>query len=71
MNPNNGDILAFVSFPGYDINLFTKSISSKQYSALLNDKRKPLINRVTSGQYPPGSTLKPFHWNDCFGARNY
>ena len=60
MNPNNGDILAFVSFPGYDINLFTKSISTKQYSVLLNDKRKPLINRVTSGQYPPGSTLKPF-----------
>ena len=60
MDPNNGDILAFVSFPGYDINLFTKSISTKQYSALLNDERKPLINRVTSGQYPPGSTLKPF-----------
>jgi len=60
MNPNNGDILAFVSFPGYDINLFTKSISTKQYSVLLNDERKPLINRVTSGQYPPGSTLKPF-----------
>ena len=60
MNPNNGDILAFVSFPGYDINLFTKSISTKQYSGLINDKRKPLINRVTSGQYPPGSTLKPF-----------
>jgi penicillin-binding protein 2 len=60
MDPNNGDILAFVSFPGYDINLFTKSISTKNYSALLNDKRKPLINRVTSGQYPPGSTLKPF-----------
>jgi penicillin-binding protein 2 len=60
MDPNNGDILAFVSFPGYDINLFTKSISTKQYSALLNDERKPLINRVASGQYPPGSTLKPF-----------
>ena len=60
MDPNNGDILAFVSFPGYDINLFTKSISTKQYSALLNDERKPLINRVVSGQYPPGSTLKPF-----------
>ena len=60
MNPNNGDILAFVSFPGYDINLFTKSISNKQYANLLNDERRPLINRATSGQYPPGSTLKPF-----------
>ncbi len=60
MNPNNGDILSFVSFPGYDTNLFTKSISQKDYSGLINNKRKPLINRVISGQYPPGSTLKPF-----------
>ncbi|MBT3697792.1 MAG: penicillin-binding protein 2 [Gammaproteobacteria bacterium] len=60
MDPNNGDILAFVSFPGYDINLFTKSISNKKYQSLLNDERRPLINRATSGQYPPGSTLKPF-----------
>ena len=60
MDPNNGDILAFVSFPGYDINLFTKSISNKKYQSLLNYERRPLINRATSGQYPPGSTLKPF-----------
>ena len=60
MDARNGDILSFVSFPGYDNNLFTTSISNKTYSNLLNDKRKPLINRVISGQYPPGSTLKPF-----------
>tara|TARA_B100001057_G_scaffold224669_1_gene224949 strand:+ start:13055 stop:14962 length:1908 start_codon:yes stop_codon:yes gene_type:complete len=60
MNPSNGDILAFVSAPGYDINLFTKSISKKNYSSLLNDPRKPMINRAINGQYPPGSTLKPF-----------
>ena len=60
MDTRNGDILSFVSFPGYDNNLFTTSISSKSYSKLLNDKRKPLINRAISGQYPPGSTLKPF-----------
>ena len=60
MDPNNGDILAFVSMPGYDINLFTSSLTKKAYSKLINDKRKPLINRVISGQYPPGSTLKPF-----------
>ncbi len=60
MNPNNGDVLAFVSAPGYDINLFTKSISKKNYSSLLNDPRKPMINRAINGQYPPGSTLKPF-----------
>ena len=57
MDARNGDILSFVSFPGYDNNLFTTSISSKTYSNLLNDRRKPLINRVISGQYPPGSTL--------------
>ena len=60
MNPSNGDVLAFVSAPGYDINLFTKSISKKNYSSLLNDPRKPMINRAINGQYPPGSTLKPF-----------
>ena len=60
MDARNGDILSFVSFPGYDNNLFTSSISSKSYNSLLNNNRKPLINRVISGQYPPGSTLKPF-----------
>lgn len=60
MNPNNGEILALVSAPGYDINLFTKSISSKDYNKLINDPRKPMINRAINGQYPPGSTLKPF-----------
>ena len=60
MNPKNGDILTLVSAPGYDINLFTKSISSKNYNQLLNDVRKPMINRALNGQYPPGSTLKPF-----------
>ena len=60
MNPNNGEILSLISAPGYDINLFTKSISTKNYNKLLNDSRKPMINRAINGQYPPGSTLKPF-----------
>ena len=60
MNPNNGEILALVSAPGYDINMFTKSISSKNYNKLIKDPRKPMINRAINGQYPPGSTLKPF-----------
>jgi len=60
MNPNNGEVLALVSAPGYDINLFTKSISSTDYNKLLKNPRKPLINRAINGQYPPGSTLKPF-----------
>jgi len=60
MNPHNGDILSFISHPGYDNNLFAKGISSKDYKKLLNDKSKPLFNRVLLGQYPPGSTIKPF-----------
>ena len=60
MNPTNGDILSFVSHPGYDINLFAQGISSKDYNSLLKDKTKPLFNRALIGQYPPGSTIKPF-----------
>ncbi len=60
MNPHNGDILSFVSYPGYDNNLFAKGISSKDYKRLLADKSKPLFNRVLAGQYPPGSIIKPF-----------
>ena len=60
MNPHNGDILSFISHPGYDNNLFANGISSKDYKKLLNDKSKPLFNRLLSGQYPPGSTIKPF-----------
>ncbi len=60
MNPYNGDILSFVSYPGYDINLFARGISSKDYKKLINDKSKPLFNRALIGQYPPGSTIKPF-----------
>ena len=60
MDPHNGDILSFVSHPGYDNNLFAQGISSRDYKKLLNDKRKPLLNRALTGQYPPGSTVKPF-----------
>jgi penicillin-binding protein 2 len=60
MDPHNGDILSFISHPGYDNNLFAKGISSKDYKKFLNDKSKPLFNRVLLGQYPPGSTIKPF-----------
>ncbi len=60
MNIKNGDILSLVSAPGYDINLFANSITQKKYSKLLSRDDKPLINRALAGQYPPGSTLKPF-----------
>ncbi len=60
MNPLTGAVQAMSSYPAYDLNLFTRGISQKDYSALLNDPAKPLINRVTQGLYPPGSTMKAF-----------
>lgn len=59
MNPQDGSILAFASLPSYDNNLFASGITQTQYSALLQDKNKPLLNRITSGTYPSGSVLKP------------
>jgi penicillin-binding protein 2 len=58
MNPQNGEILALVSLPSYDDNLFSQGISNQQYQALLNDPQKPLVNHAISDQYPPGSTYK-------------
>lgn len=60
LNPKNGEILAYVSTPGYDPNLFVDGISHQNYKSLLEDRNHPLINRVINGQYPPGSTVKPF-----------
>ena len=59
MDPKDSSVLAMVSSPSYDPNLFVHGISSKQYSELLNDKDRPLVNRVTLGIYPPASTVKP------------
>jgi penicillin-binding protein 2 len=58
MNPQTGEILAMVSLPSYDDNLFAKGISQTDYQALLNDKAGPLTNFAISEQYPPGSTYK-------------
>jgi penicillin-binding protein 2 len=52
--------LAAVNYPTYDANLFAKGISQKDYDGLLNNDAKPLLNRVTSGNYPIGSVVKPF-----------
>ena len=60
MNPQNGEILAFVSMPTFDPNLFVDGINQTNYNRLLNDPGRPFINRVINGQYPPGSTIKPF-----------
>ncbi|MCW8855490.1 MAG: penicillin-binding protein 2 [Gammaproteobacteria bacterium] len=60
MDPNTGEVLALVSMPGYDPNLFVHGISRKDYRRLQNPDTRPLYNRALYGQYPPGSTLKPF-----------
>lgn len=60
LDPEDNGVLAMVSSPSYDPNAFVHGISSKAYSALLNDKNRPLVNRATLGIYPPASTIKPF-----------
>ena len=59
IDPMTGGILALVSTPGFDTNLFVNGISSVDYSALRDSPDVPLFNRAVQGQYPPGSTIKP------------
>lgn len=59
MDPRQGEVLALYSNPSYDPNLFVHGISYKNYSALRDSPKRPLINRATQGQYPPASTVKP------------
>lgn len=60
INPQNGEVLALVSNPSYDPNLFVTGISKKDYQQLSNAPNQPLYNRALHGRYPPGSTIKPF-----------
>lgn len=60
IDPNNGEVLAFVSKPGYDPSLFIDGIDQQSWDELNNSPDTPLNNRALRGQYPPGSTIKPF-----------
>ncbi len=60
IDPNNGEVLAFVSRPGYDPNLFIDGIDEQNWNELNNSPDVPLNNRALRGQYPLGSTIKPF-----------
>lgn len=60
INSHNGEILAMVSSPSFDPNLFVGGISSKEYQILSSALDKPLFNRAVRGVYPPASTIKPF-----------
>ena len=59
IDPRNGAVRALVSLPSFDNNLFASGISGEEYRNLINDPAEPLFNRVVSGEYPPGSTIKP------------
>jgi len=60
MKPGTGEVLAMASMPGFDPNLFVHGISYKNYKGLRDSPDRPLFNRAIMGQYPPGSTIKPF-----------
>ena len=60
LDPRSGEILAFVSKPTFDPNLFVDGIDTESWQALNQSLDKPLLNRALRGTYPPGSTYKPF-----------
>jgi penicillin-binding protein 2 len=59
LDPNNGDVLAMLSAPGFDANRFVPYITTTDWKKLTGDPDKPLLNRAVAGVYPPGSTFKP------------
>jgi len=59
LNPQNGKILALVSLPSFDNNLFAEGISQEEYQKLITNSDNPLFNRAVMGEYPSGSTIKP------------
>lgn len=59
IDPNNGDIIAFVSTPAFDPNLFARGLTRPEYLALTEDPNRPMYDRALRGVYPPGSTVKP------------
>jgi len=60
IEPNSGSVLAFVSSPGFDPNLFVEGIDPTNWAELNNSPDRPLNNRAIAGVYPPGSTFKPY-----------
>jgi penicillin-binding protein 2 len=60
LDPATGEVLALVSKPGFDPNLFVEGIDPANWDALNNSPDRPLLNRPLRGAYPPGSTIKPF-----------
>ena len=59
IEPSSGEVLALVSAPSFDPNLFAVGMSTSEYGELVNNEERPLFNRAVRGNYPPGSTIKP------------
>lgn len=60
VEPKTGEILSTVSFPSFDNNKFSSFLSLKEYNSIIKNPLKPMFNRAIQGEYPPGSTIKPF-----------
>ncbi|NGZ10405.1 MAG: penicillin-binding protein 2 [Nitrospira sp. LK70] len=58
LDPNSGDVLAMASRPGFDPNVLSRELTAKQWVEIVQDEGRPLNNRASQGQYPPGSTFK-------------
>lgn len=59
LDPNNGEVLALISLPSFDNNIFTQGMTVEKLNEILNDESRPLFNRAIYGTYPSGSTIKP------------
>lgn len=59
LDPNNGDVIALVSRPGFDPNMFARGLTRAEFRTLNENPDRPLFNRALRGTYPPGSTIKP------------
>lgn len=59
INPKTGEVLALLSVPGFNNNIFDGGVTTEEYKVFLDDKNLPLFNRAIAGTYPPGSTVKP------------
>lgn len=60
INPQTGAVLALVSYPAYDDNMFSRGISQEEFNTINNDPNQPFFNRAIAAKYPTGSTIKPF-----------